>query len=159
MPTKSEIIAAYDGDPDAILEAWPNLDPEAYAAWERTALRRLMAADVSRWRSRQIVTVEAEERAEMAGQGRLVDVRPTRRKKVEFRASITTDDGPVDFMDLAGPAGAEAIRQAALRDKPGALTTIARCERLLKIAALVESESEIQGRPVSVAEIIERVAA
>ena len=42
MTSKSEMFAAYDGDVQAILEAWPNLDPEGYAAWERTALTRLL---------------------------------------------------------------------------------------------------------------------
>lgn len=159
MTSKSEMFAAYDGDVQAILEAWPNLDPEGYAAWERTALIRLLSADVRRWQSRQTVTVEADERAEQAGQGRLVDV-PAKRKRVEFRAKVSTDNGgSVDFMALAGDAGALTLRQAALRDKPAAATTLARCERLLRIAELIESESQRLGRPVSVAEVIERVAA
>jgi hypothetical protein len=158
MTSKSEMFAAYDGDVQAILEAWPNLDPEGYASWERTALIRLLSADVRRWQSRQTVTVEADARAEQAGQGRLVDV-PAKRKRVEFRAKVSTDGGSVDFMALAGDQGALTLRQAALRDKPAAATTLARCERLLRIAELIEAETARLGRPVSVAEVIERVAA
>lgn len=158
MTSKSEMFAAYDGDVHAILDAWPNLDPEGYAAWERTALTRLLSADVRRWQSRQTVTVEADTQAEKDGQGRLVDV-PVKRQRVEFRAKVSTDGGSVDFMALAGDKGAMTLRQAAFRDKPAATTTLARCERLLRIAELIEAESKRLGRPVSVAEVIERVAA
>lgn len=108
MPTKAEVFAAYDGDVDAILEAWPNVDPVGYAEWERTALVRLLRSDVGAWQRRQCVRV---------------------------------------------------LREVAGRDKPGAATTLARCERLLRIAEMIESETKRLGRPVSVAEVIERVAA
>mgnify|MGYP007115078338 CR=1 FL=1 len=158
MPTRSEVFAAYDGDPDAILEAWPNLDPDGYAAWERTALQRMLRTDVRAWQRRQHVRIDRDLEADRSGQGQLVDV-PRKRQDVRMRAKLTADGGSVDFLDLAGPDGAKVLREAALRDKPGALTTIARCERLLRLADLIASESERQGRPVTVAEVIERVAA
>ena len=159
MPTKSEIFAAYDGDLDAILEAWPNLDPEGYALWEQTALRRLLRTDVRGWRARQHVQVDREIHAERAGQDRLVDVPVKRRESVTMRATVTTDAGSESFLDLAGQAGADVLRQAAQRDKPGAATTLARCERMLRIAELIESESARLGRDVTVAEVLERVTA
>lgn len=159
MPTKSEIFAAYDGDIDAILEAWPNIDPVGYAAWERTALKRLLRADVRAWRGRQHVQIDRELHAEHAGQDRLVDVPEARRERVKVRAKVTTDAGASDFLALSGKAGADVLRQAALRDKPGALTTVERCERMLKVADLIESESVRLGRDVTVAEVLELVAA
>lgn len=160
MPTKSEIFAAYDGDPDAILDARPNLDPVGYAAFEASALRRLLASDVKAWERRQTVRIDAEIRAEHAGQERLVEVpEPERRERVKARARISTDQGSVDFLTLAGPAGAAILRNAANRDLPGALETVARRKRDLAIAALIESESTRLGRDVTVAEVLELVAA
>lgn len=158
MPTKAEVFEAHGGDVDYILSAWPNIDPAGYAAWERTALRRLLAADVRAWQRRQTVRIDADAGKADSGQARLVDV-PTRRRAVPMRAKVTTDAGAVDFLGLSGPAGARTLRQAALRDKPGAVTTLSRCERLLAIADLLDAESAEQGRPVTVAEVIERVAA
>jgi hypothetical protein len=159
MPTKAEVFAAYDGDVDAILEAWPNVDPVGYAEWERTALVRLLRSDVGAWQRRQCVRVDREPKAE-TGQGRLEGVPlPVRRKSVRMRARVTTDKGPREFLTLSGKAGAKVLREVAGRDKPGAATTLARCERLLRIAEMIESETKRLGRPVSVAEVIERVAA
>lgn len=159
MPTKSEIFAAYDGDIDAILEAWPNLDPVGYALWEGQALARLLRADVKAWERRQTVRIDADLRAEHAGQERLVDVgEPVRRERVKARAKIATDKGSVDFLSLAGPKGAAILRSAANRDLPGALETVARRKRDLTIADLIESESARLGRDVTVAEVLELVA-
>ena len=159
MPTRSEIFATYGDDIDALLEAWPNLDPEGYAVYERNALRRLLSADLKAWQRRQTVHVAAEMRAEHAGQDRLVDVPAKRPAPVAMRATVATDSGSEDFLALAGQHGADVLRQAALRDKPGAATTLARCERMLRIAELIESESARLGRDVTVAEVLERVAA
>lgn len=160
MPTKSEIFAAYDGDIDAILEAWPNIDPVGYALWEGQALARLLRADVKAWERRQTVRIDADLGDQRAGQDRLIDVgEPVRRERVKARAKVATDKGSEDFLSLAGQHGADVLRQAALRDKPGAVTTVQRCERMLKIAALIESETARLGRDVTVAEVLELVAA
>lgn len=159
MTTRSEVFAAYGDDIDALLDAWPNLDPEGYAAWEHNALRRLARSDVRAWRSRQTVKIDRETAEADSGQGRLVDVPPARREQIRMRSVITTDDAAVNLLAIAGPEGADLLRQVALRDRPGAATTLARCERLLKLAELIEAESARQGRPVTVAEVIEQVAA
>ena len=159
MPTKSEIFATYGDDIDAMLAAWPNLDPAGYATWERTALRRLANADVRAWQRRQHVRVDREVRTVNAGQDRLVDVPAKRREEVRMRAKVTTDRGSADFLGLGGKNGAKVLREAAMRDKPGAATTLDRCNRMLRLAELIESESERLGRDVTVAEVLERVAA
>lgn len=150
MTAKTEIFTAYGDDVDAALQAWGNVDPTGYAMWSESCERRQYLADYRRWNSRHVVNVATAAPQAPA----LFDAPAPVPQPVVVRASVVHDGTSVETLTLAGPEGARILREAALRDLRPAETTAARCRRYLELAKQIESASEAQGRPVSVAEVI-----
>ena len=160
MSRKTELYEAYADDARLALDAWANLDPVGFAAWQATVEERQYLADYRRWNSRRTVgaLTTSPESADLP----LFPLPPKSappKPVPQVRQTIVHDGRSIDLLALAGEDGARILRETALRDKGPASTTLARCDRMVKLAELIAAESKRLGRPVSVAEVIERVAA
>lgn len=157
MTTKAELFTAYGDDPRAILDAWPNLDPQGYAIWSDKAEERQILTEYRRWARTQTIKLERnpdhEEHPALFPQ-------PRKGKAITVRQTVVHDGEEVALLSLTGHEGATLLRQAMLRDLGPASTTVDRCRYGIKLADLIDAETERLGRPVSAAEIlgVERAA-
>lgn len=149
---QTDLFAAYGDDVDAALDAWPNLDPEGYAAWEASLARRAYLNAYRAWVRTQTVELERDELRQRTGQTRLFTPEPA--ADLSLRKIVNVDGDLFALAALAGKRGADALRRIAERDSRPAATTLARARQLEKLAAHIEAESQRLGRDVTVAEAL-----
>lgn len=151
MSRLTEIFQAFGDDVDGALEAFANVDNAAWREFTETAARNEYKRRRSAWlRSHtRDVKINSTQLAMFGGKGH----------KMKVRSVLVTkgDDGQrheSHFMHLSGEAGAETLRLAAERDEGPARTTLIRATQMKALADEVERRSHVEGRPVSVAEVL-----
>ena len=73
---------------------------------------------------------------------------------IEMRSVIIHDGREYALADLAGATGAAILRAAMIRDLKPATTTVARCKNGFALADCLAQLSELEGRDVSVSEVM-----
>lgn len=149
----TDVFATYGDDATAALEAFANVDHEAWSAYVDAAAEKQYRADYGSWRRGLIKSTTAEAIAKATGQVRLFEP-PESSPAIDFRARIVLDGEEHSLASLAGAPGAEVLREVAQRDIRPAATTVKRCRQMLALADHLEAETERIGRDVSVAEVL-----
>ena len=147
----STIFEAYGEDPAAALEAFANLDPQAWSDYNDRAAERQYRAEYRAWvRSQKAQLLTESQQVKLFGDSD-VDRIVVRERLVTKRDGERQEH---DTFALAGAEGAAILREVIERDSKGAKTTLARTTALRKLADELERRSKAEGRPVSVAEVL-----
>jgi hypothetical protein len=149
----TDVFAAYGDDAEAALEAFANVDHEAWSAYVDRAVAKQYHADYASWRRGLVRSTTADAIASRSGQVRLFE--PTESAPIiDFRARLVLDGDEYELASLRGHHGADVLRSAAQRDFGPAATTLKRCRQMLALADHIEAETGRLGRDVSVAEAL-----
>lgn len=154
MTRKTEVFEAYGDNADDALRNWQQIDPAGHHLWSATVERRQYLADYRRWSSRRRLSVDLDALTADAGQAPLFDAPTAKRESIHTRPTVVHDGTEHTFASLSGHEGAATLRQAALRDLNRAESTSQRCRFHLKVAEVLERETERVGHPVTVAEVL-----
>lgn len=149
----TDLYSRYGDDATGALEALANVDNELWRSFLDAAAERQYLAQYGAWLRSQTVEVTKQAKRRRRDEPRLFEVKVD-ADKMALRRTVKAAGDQHSLMSLSGVEGASVLRDAARRDRPGALTTVARCDQYDKIADLIESETARLGRPVSVAEVL-----
>ena len=149
----TEVFEAYGDDADSALEAWANVDPEAWSDYCDGAAVRRYTADYAAFVRTLTHSVDREALKAEAGEARLFEVTEA-SAEFRMRERIRLEGREYALASLSGAAGAEIIRAAALRDRKAALTTIQRSAAQMRLADHIEHESDRLGRDVTAGEVL-----
>lgn len=147
----TEIFAEYGDDATGALEAYANVDPRGWSEFMDTSAEATYRRRYAAWMRNQKVQIFTDK-----DQRQLFD--GMEHESVQLRARVVSrrDGRRVEhaITALAGPEGVEILRAIADRDEAPARSTLIHANMLRRIADEVERLSKIEGRPVSVAEVL-----
>lgn len=150
-----EIFEQYGDDAAGALAAMANTHPAVWSTFVDTAAEALYSARYRQWVRSHVVTTPVTN-----GQEQLFDAATMKSLTIRERVVLVIDGERCEFLtaELAGEAGAEILDRVAKRDARPARTTIKRSRDMHKLAQAVRAASAAEGRPVTVAEVLERAA-
>lgn len=146
-----ELFEEYGTDAKSALEALANVDPQVWSEFVDTA-----AEAVYRERYKAWVRAHTKQVVQVNPQSTLFPPAEMKRLTVRERVVVTTNGQREEhnLLDLAGAEGAAILMRAAERDERPARTTLARSGAMKKLAKALVQQSEAEGRPVTVREVL-----
>lgn len=147
----TDVFAEYGDDAEAALAAYANLDPRAWSHFVDTAAEATYRRRYGAWlRSQKVLVRTEKDQPNLFGNvgGKAVKLRATVVERAEGKRAEH------DITALAGDDGAKILRSVANRDSAPAKTALVHANMLLTLADEVERRSALEGRPVSVAEVL-----
>ena len=147
------VFEAYGDDAAQALEAWANVDHEAWSAFTDGAAESLYLNRYKAWRRSLTTTVDKAFTKAKKGEARLFNV-PESVESTVLRERLVYDGNEYELLGLAGHDGAALARKVAERDLAPSLTTVNRCRFMLELADHIDAETERLGRPVEFREVL-----
>lgn len=146
-----ELFEEYGNDARSALDAMANVAPEAWSQFVDAAAEAQYKKRYAEW-----VRAHTKKVVHASGQSPLFGPEEMKKLTVRERVVLTVNGGreEYDFLSLSGPEGAAILLAVAERDERPARTTLVRSNAMKKLAKEMLAQSQSEGRPVSVGEVL-----
>lgn len=147
----TDMFSTYGDDAETALDAYANYAPAEWSEFVDAAAADTYRRRYAAWmRSQKVHAITVKDQPNLFGE---IDA-----ERVTVRARIVgRKDGQRHEYQMTSLAGAEAVeilRAAADRDEAPARSTLINARVMRNLADEIERLSEVEGRPVSVAEVL-----